>query len=568
MVDFTLLRPVMLGALLLPLIFIYIDFAKNYKLQSFIKEDIINFLIPKKRAQLNEIDAESEDEVEDARPGVQKITEQERKDLIAKPKLWKKYGWLLIPYISAVIALAGPAIKQKSDLFQTDENWVWLIDSSPSMMAADLKPSRFQRARFSLIELLNASKQHRRISIMGFTSNTYVVTPLTDDTSTLLFSLQEMSPEIMPTLGSDPLQALETAEKVLDREAESQRSLNNGQDTPTPGNILLVTDDIKDENELIAVSDFIQRCKYPVYIYAIGTPTGKPVRFRGELMHDSNGETVMARLHTELIDEVAKRSGAKIYYEFNDEAPHLEQIYSYEHPKYQQTAKSKYQNKDIGYIFLLVSLLSVFGFIRNYFFVLLFAFMVGTASLIAPAPAMADVTEMDEDEGEKHPNEYGYLLYKDRQYEKALFYLKDHMWRGNAWYRIGRYDKALQEYQSLGNDAEAKYNIGNCFAHMNTPGALKDAILAYEQALELNPDHSEASMNKTVIVEYLRKMDEISKNRQVSVIDESSAQSLNTVNTEASTVMIDPGERGSLLQKRFILQQKKKQARGNLEQLW
>ena len=117
MVDFTLLRPVMLGALLLPLIFIYIDFAKNYKLQSFIKEDIINFLIPKKRAQLNEIDAESEDEVEDARPGVQKITEQERKDLIAKPKLWKKYGWLLIPYISAVIALAGPAIKQKSDLF-------------------------------------------------------------------------------------------------------------------------------------------------------------------------------------------------------------------------------------------------------------------------------------------------------------------------------------------------------------------------------------------------------------------------------------------------------------------
>ena len=90
MVDFTLLRPVMLGALLLPLIFIYVDFAKNYKLQSFIKEDIINFLIPKKRVQLNEVDAESEDEVEDARPGVQKITEQERKDLIAKPKLWKK----------------------------------------------------------------------------------------------------------------------------------------------------------------------------------------------------------------------------------------------------------------------------------------------------------------------------------------------------------------------------------------------------------------------------------------------------------------------------------------------
>jgi hypothetical protein len=32
--------------------------------------------------------------------------------------------------------------------------------------------------------------------------------------------------------------------------------------------------------------------------------------------------------------------------------------------------------------------------------------------------------------------------------------------------------------------------------------------------------------------------------------------------------MVDPGERISLLQKRFILQQKKKKAKGNLEQLW
>ena len=567
MVDFTLLRPWMLGALLLPLIFIYVDFARNYKLQSFIKEDIINFLIPKRRTHLNENDAESEDEVEETRPGVQKITEEERKDLIAKPKLWKKYGWLLIPYVAAVIAMAGPAVKQKSDLFQTDENWVWLIDSSPSMMADDLKPSRFQRVRYSLIELLNASKQHRRISIMGFTSNTYVVTPLTDDTSTLLFSLQEMSPEIMPVLGSDPLQALEEAEKVLDREAESQRKLSP--ETETPGNILLVTDDIKDENELIGVSEFIKRCKYPVYIYAIGTNSGKPVRFKGELMHDSNGETVMARSHIELIQEVVKKSDAKVYYEFNDEAPHLEQMYSYEHPKYQHTTKSKYQNKDIGYLFLLISLLSIFGFVRNYFFAALFAVMLGTAAVSLPAPAMADVTEMDDDEGLKHPNEYGYLLYKDRQYDKALNYLTDHMWRGNTWYRLGRYDKALQEYQNLGNnDAEAKYNIGNCFAHMNTPGALKDAILAYEQALELNPEHAEASYNKSVILEHLRKLDEINKARQVNVIDESSAQSLNTAIADTSTVMVDPGERISLLQKRFILQQKKKKAKGNLEQLW
>ena len=48
MADFTLLRPWWLIMLLLPLMFIYIDFAKHYKLQNFINEDIINYLKPKK----------------------------------------------------------------------------------------------------------------------------------------------------------------------------------------------------------------------------------------------------------------------------------------------------------------------------------------------------------------------------------------------------------------------------------------------------------------------------------------------------------------------------------------
>ncbi len=550
------LHPWWLAFLLLPLLFVYIDFAKNYKLQSFIREDIINFLMPKsKKIATDEEDPENE--LEDEIPASQKISEKERKDLVAKPRLWKKYGWLIIPYVAAVIAAAGPAVEQESDLFQTDENWVWAVDVSPSMLADDLKPNRFQRVRYSLIELLNASKSHRRISLLAYTSDVYQVTPATDDMSTILFSLQELSPEIMPTVGSDPVKAIKKAAEILSRDPE------------TPGNILLVTDDVKSIEEENALVDFINgpECVYPVYIYAIGTSQGKPVKFHNEIMHDANGETVMARSHIDLLQDTAKKTESKIFFEIGEEAPHLEQMYSYDHPEHKKTEKSNYIKKDIGYWFLLISIVSCFGFIRNYFFSFIVAGLIGLSTLCLPSPAFAEVTEMTEFEGEKRPNEYGYLLYQDGQYEKALEYLKDRMWRGHAYYRLGKYDKAIPEYQALGNDAEAKYNIGNCFAHMQTPSALKDALLAYKQALEINPDHADASMNKTVIMEYLRKIEEMNAARKNVVIDESVVQSSTISSDSDSALLVELGEKDNIMQKRFILQQKKRPV-STPEQTW
>jgi tetratricopeptide (TPR) repeat protein len=566
--EFSILRPWWLLFLLLPLLFVYIDFGKHYKLQNFIREDIINFLMPKKNKKKDDID----DNLENTGKEPTRITEEETKALVAKPKLWKKYGWLLLPYFCAVFALSGPAITQEKSLFQSDENWIWVLDNSYSMLADDLTPNRYQRVKNSLIELLNASKTHRRIGLIAYAGDNYLITPPTDDVSTLLFNLNEIDPTIMPIPGSEPLPALERAQKIL----ENHKDL--------PGNILLILDDIKDNIEAEKIINFINQCPYPVYIYAIGTSKGTPIVINNEVLRttnsDGSSEVVMSTSHLDLIQKVAQETNTKVFFEVESDgqAPRLVQIYEYEHPKYYKTDKSKYLKKDIGYWFLLGSLISVIGFLRNYFFMFMLMFSISATTLLSPKDALANESTSTESttkainpedlDPENSPKEYGYYLYTQGKFEEALKYFSDEpLWRANTLFKLGRYTEAIIEYQSLGDIALAKYNIGNCYAHLyseNTPNALDNALLAYDQALKLDPNHANANQNKTIILNYLEKIN-TNKQRTITVIDESSGKKL-IFNED--DILVTPEAPVSLMKRRLILQQRKKEVKVNPEQIW
>ncbi len=554
--EFSILRPWWLLFLLLPLVFVYIDFGRHYKLQNFIREDIINFLKPKKTKKKHTNEEESAETAEEAK----QISKDEAKALIAKPKLWKKYGWLIFPYFCAVFALSGPAITQERSLFQTDENWVWVLDTSYSMLANDLEPSRFQRAKNSLVELLNSSKNHRRISIIAYAGDNYLITPPTDDVSTLLFNLNEIDPTIMPVPGSEPLPALNRAISILDNDKE------------IPGNILFITDDIKDQSEAEKLTNLINESKYPIYIYAIGTTKGSPVKINNEILSvkDASGNPtpVMATSHLNLIQKVAEDSNSKVFFEVdnNGEAPNLAKMYSYEHPKYFKTDKSKYLKKDIGYYLLIGAIIAVFALFRNYYFVFIFAALISLGSSMLPQEAMAaDSLNIDP---VATPKKYGYYLYTKGKYEEALKYFEDEpRWKGNTLYRLGRYADAIIAYQALGNDADAKYNIGNCYAFLSrngTPNALDNALLAYEQALKIDPNHANANQNRTIILNYKEQEDK-TKQRTITIIDEATGKQLKF---NENDILVTPEEKTSLMKRRLLLQQSKKTVQTKPEQIW
>ena len=185
MTEWTLLRPWFLLLFCLPLLLLALKWRDQRKGQSLISSRLLGYL------------------------GV---------DPLLKPQdfSYLKLSLKLIVWALAIIAMAGPAHRQQSDLYEQDETWIWLMDVSQSMWADDTPPSRLIRSRYYLQQLLEQA-QGRRIALIAFAGDAYVVSPPTDDADTLRYLLRELTPEVMPLQGSNPVAALQRGLSMLDQ---------------------------------------------------------------------------------------------------------------------------------------------------------------------------------------------------------------------------------------------------------------------------------------------------------------------------------------------------------------
>lgn len=135
----------------------------------------------------------------------------------------------------AVLALAGPSWeKDQAAAYRAEADWVFVLDLSPSMNTADIKPSRIARARYALDDLLDAAHD-ARVGLVVFSDEPYTVVPLTQDIATVKALLPPLSPDIMPSQGDHLAPALEQAGKLLQAgAAKNQRIavLTDGSDDP------------------------------------------------------------------------------------------------------------------------------------------------------------------------------------------------------------------------------------------------------------------------------------------------------------------------------------------------
>ncbi|MCZ6501268.1 MAG: tetratricopeptide repeat protein [Gammaproteobacteria bacterium] len=72
-------------------------------------------------------------------------------------------------------------------------------------------------------------------------------------------------------------------------------------------------------------------------------------------------------------------------------------------------------------------------------------------------------------------------------------------WKGSAFYRGENFSDAGNKFATV-DGSDARYNLGNSLAKQ---GRFEEAIEAYTQSLEIQPDHEDATFNKRLIEELL-----------------------------------------------------------------
>lgn len=176
---------------------------------------------------------------------------------------------------------------------------VFLIDSSLSMGALDVSPSRLFVAK-SLVRRMAQAMPGNRVGLVQAEGDAVMLAPLTLDTAVLDLLLDTIDAGSLPTPGTELAPGIETALRLFGEGTEKHRvlvMLSDGEDHG--GGLEAETARLKEEG-------------VAVFALGVGTPQGAPVPIpgtAGEFKREEDGGVVMSRLHEEELEKLARSTG-------------------------------------------------------------------------------------------------------------------------------------------------------------------------------------------------------------------------------------------------------------------
>jgi len=406
----------------------------------------------------------------------------------------------LLPWIMCftgtllLLALAGPVWeKAPQPLLQKSQARVLVLDLSYSMLATDIKPTRIDRARFKLEDLLKRFVEGETALIV-YAGEAFVISPLTHDPATIAALLPGLQPNIMPVPGSRADLGFQLATDLLSRSKGGT------------GHVIWVTDGIEGQ-DYSALEDTIGRNR--LSILAVGTESGSPVALSGGgFLKDKNGAIVIPKLNSQPLEKLAnKKQGTFTVLSVDDRD--LERIIEAETAvtdfveDEQRRTADKWDEEGPWLLLLALPLAAVLfrrGLLLSWSLLVLF----GVSSLPNSAKAFGwdDLWQRTDQQAAK--------LFKAGDAKDAALLFENPEWKGTAAYRTGDYETAIEEF-SRQDSPIANFNRGNSLA---VTGRLQDALDAYEEVLAENPQHEDAQFNHELIEKLMREQQNKQQNKK------------------------------------------------------
>lgn len=439
------------------------------------------------------------------------------------------------------LAVAGPTWQREVSPFAEDTApLVIALDLSQSMNAVDVPPTRLERAKQKVHDLLDA-RRGARTSLIAYAGTAHSVLPLSDDPTIFATFLDALTSEVMPRPGKTPSAALELAEETLSGEE-------------VPGSILFITDGIG-ADDAPRFEQHADSSDDGLLVLAIGTTDGGPIPLGdNRFATDASGRRIIATLDRDGLEAVRDRAGAYVVSATADDTDvqRLERrVQSNLQRARQDDETSRWQ--DAGYwLTLPLALLGALWFRRGWtvrWSFLGLVLLLGLANIGSPATAAVrtvrptalpsgestppwqepppqeggagsqgtgstppGAAQSEAEASQDAPSEdsdaafrfidlwltrdqQGRRLFERGDYAAAADTFEDPMWRGVAAYRAGDLDAAVDAF-AADPSPEAAYDFGNAQARL---GNYEEAIASYQQALADRPDWVEARENRDLV---------------------------------------------------------------------
>lgn len=452
--------------------------------------------------------------------------------------LQRCWQWgLFASLIILIMSVAGPTwTKQAVPTLSNQQALVLVLDLSPSMLAEDLLPNRLARAKLKLIDILR-QRRDGQTALIAYAGDAHAVSPLTDDPRTIEALLPALHPSVMPSQGSNTEAAIQLAKQLL-----NDARTNNGE-------ILLISDGVT--NSAIKTIQRDNNGQHHLSVLGVGgiEPTPVPTQ-GGGFLRNTKGEIVLSSLDSTTLADLASSLGGRFATVQTSDADI--QFLLNDGFEAEQNNSNDQDNRfdawvDMGHWLVLLILPIILVCFRKgliYVLPLIFIMPIDSKAQEAAIDSQANQTWLGQTWKNlwQTENQQGAELFNQEDYGQAATTFNSPEWSAAAHYRAGNFAEAAKRLKDADNTADNLYNKGNALA-MN--GQFKEAIDAFEHALQKDPDHPQAGDNKKLIEKLLKQQSQKQEGQQQSPQQQDSTESSSSDQSESNEQQGNDGQQNN-----------------------
>ena len=202
------------------------------------------------------------------------------------------------------IGLANPKIgTELNSINREGVDIVFAIDVSKSMLAEDVAPNRLLRSKRIISEIIN-SLNSDRVGIVAYAAQAIPQVPLTTDFASVKNFLQIIDTDMLSSQGTSIDSALNLSANFFDQNSETNR-------------VLILLSDGEDHDDIPeSLINLIIENNINLISIGVGQDNGStiPIKVNGRIdsyKKDSNGEVVITKRNSEILNKIANSSGGE-----------------------------------------------------------------------------------------------------------------------------------------------------------------------------------------------------------------------------------------------------------------
>lgn len=250
---------------ILVVVFLYVQYWKRQKQREFGDLDLVKKLSPQKS--------------------------------IFKPVL--KFAVLLLALAGLIFGLVNPKIGTKMETVKREGiDIVFAVDVSKSMLAEDIAPSRLEKSK-QIVSQIISQLGNDRIGIVAYAGSAFPVLPITTDYGVAKMFLQSMSPTLVSSQGTSLDEAIKLSNTYFDKGNKTSK-------------LLILISDGEDHSEgAEAAAEEANKNGMKIITIGVGTEKGGPIPLKRNgvvesFQRDNANEVVVTKLNPESLKAIAK----------------------------------------------------------------------------------------------------------------------------------------------------------------------------------------------------------------------------------------------------------------------